>query len=115
MAKKPVFERVADLVVKRHKAIVALWVGVALASLYLNSVYPVDDVLSFSQTDVLPEDTESSIAQDIADAQFPGRIPASGLTIVVVGDNMTTAAARDFVLALDDAVIAASQLGSGQT
>ena len=115
MAKKPLFERIADVVVRRHKAIVVLWIAVALGSLYLNSVYPVDDILSFSQTDVLPEDTESSIAQDIADAQFPGRIPASGLTIVVVGENMTTAAARDFVLALDDAVVAASTLGSGQT
>jgi len=113
--KKGVFGAIASLVLRHHKAIVVAWIVAALGAGYLNAVYPLSDVVTFSQQDALPHDTPSYIAQEIAAEQFPGRIPPSGITVVVVGTNVTEADARDLVLDLDDAVTAAAGLAQGES
>jgi len=113
MAKKGVFDRIASLVLRRYKVLVVAWILAAIGAGYLNSIFPLSDVVSFSQQDALPHDTPSYLAQQIAEEQFPGRSQASGITVVLVGTNVTTAQARDLVLDLDDALTAAAALPDG--
>jgi RND superfamily putative drug exporter len=113
--KKGVFRATARLVLRYPKAIVVAWVFAALAGAALNALFPLSDVVTFSQQDALPHDTPSYLAQQIAAEQFPGRIPPSGVTVVVVGTDVTAPDARDLVLDLDDAVGAAAALGDGET
>lgn len=113
--RKTLFERIADTVLRRYKSIVIIWVITFLGAFYLNSVYPVSDILSFSQEGSLPKDTESYVAQRIADEQFPGRAAASGITIVVVADNVTSPLSRDFAMDLDHAIVQSSSLTEDQS
>ena len=113
MASKGVFDRIARFVLRRYKVILVVWLLAAIGAGYLNSIYPISDVVSFSQQDALPHDTPSYIAQEVAAEQFPGRNQASGVTVVLVGANVTTVTARDLVLDLDGAVTVAGGLDEG--
>ncbi len=109
------FQWIANLVTKRYKLLVAVWILVFLGAVLANQVWRSGDVISFSQTSVLPRDTESARAQDIIDEQFPGQIANSTATIVVVADNTTREIYRWFVVDLHEAIVASSTLGPGES
>src|SRR2546426_26216 len=66
-----IFRVIADLVSKRHKLLVIVWVLVFVGALFANQVWRSGDVVSFSQTASLPQDTESAPAQRILGEQCP--------------------------------------------
>src|SRR4030067_837701 len=70
----------AGVVSRGYKLLVVPWLLVFVGALLANQVWPSGDVISFSQTSVLPRDTESARAQDIIDAQFPGQTANSTAT-----------------------------------
>jgi len=109
------FRVIARLVSKRHRLLVVLWILVFVGALVANQVWRSGDVVSFSQTSSLPQDTESAQAQRIIDAEFPGQASGSSATIVLVAPNVTTPSYRNFTADLHDAIVIASNLSEGQT
>lgn len=110
-----VFRWAAGVVTRHYKGLVVAWVLVFAGALVANQVWPVSNVISFEQTSTLPEDTESAHAQRIIDEQFPGQIANSTATIVLVANDTTTQYYGWFVTDFHDAIVAASQLGEGES
>ncbi len=109
-----IFRWIAGLVTRRYRLFVIVWILVFLGALAANQVWRVGDVVSFSQSSTLPEDTESARAQRIVDEQFPGRLANSSATIVLVAPNVTTSDYRRFVVDLHEAIVSSSSLGGGE-
>lgn len=109
-----VFRWIGRTVTKHYKLIVLAWVLVFAGALLANQMWPVSNVVSYNQTELLPKDTESSIAQNIIDAQFPGALSGSTATVVLVANDTTTQFYRWFVFDLEDAVLASRALSPGQ-
>jgi RND superfamily putative drug exporter len=110
-----VFRWIGGLVTKHFRLLVVLWVLVFAGVLVANQIWPVSDVVSYNQTELLPKDTESSVAQRIIDAQFPGTLANSTATVVLVANDTTTEFYRWFVLDLERAVETSSKLSPGET
>ena len=108
-----VFRWIAGVVTRRYKLLVVAWILLFVGALVANQVWRVEDVVSFSQSATLPEDTESARAQRIVDDEFPGQIANSTATIVVVTENVTSEYYRWFVSDLHDAIVLASSLEDG--
>ncbi len=110
-----VFRWIGNLVTKHFRLLVVLWVLVFAGALLANQVWPVGNVVSYNQTELLPKDTESSVAQRIVNDQFRGAIANNTATIVIVANDTTTEYYRWFVFDLEQAIVASTTLSSGQT
>ncbi len=96
------FGRLANFVVKRHKAIVVFWVVVFAAVIVANQFWSVDEIVSYSLGGFIPKDTESAMADAIIEDQFPsGSLAVSSIVIVIVGQNTTTREVQNFTIDLD--------------
>ncbi len=109
-----VFRWIGNLVTKRYRLLVILWVLVFVGALLANQVWRVGDVVSYNQTELLPKDTESSVAQSIINSEFSGTLANSTATIVIVANDTTTQYYRWFVYDLHEAIVESSTLSSGQ-
>ena len=109
-----VFRWIAKLATRRHRLLLVLWVLVFVGALAANQVWRADDVITYYQSAVLPEDTESAKAQDLVDAQFPGQAANSSATVVVVANNVSLSAYREFVIDLQDTIGAMAALEEGE-
>lgn len=109
-----VFRWIAGFVTKHYRLLVILWVLAFAGGLVANQIWNVNDVISFNQAASLPEDTPSAQAQNIIDLQFPGRVANDSATIVLVANDTTVEFYRWFATDLNDAIVAAAQLGPGQ-
>ncbi len=109
-----VFRWIGSLVTKRYRLLVILWVLVFAGALLANQIWPVGNVVSYNQTELLPKDTESSVAQDIVSQQFPGALSNSTATIVLVANDTTTQYYRWFVFDLEAAILRSTTLASGE-
>ncbi len=109
-----VFRWIGRTVTKHYRLIVLAWVLVFAAALVANQIWPVSSVVSYNQTELLPKDTESSVAQNIVDAQFPGTLSGSSATIVLVANDTTTQYYCWFVFDLQEAVRASTLLPAGE-
>ncbi|HYM40710.1 MAG TPA: MMPL family transporter [Thermoplasmata archaeon] len=108
-----VFRWIGRLVTRHYRLLVLLWVLVFAGALVANQIWPVSNVVSYNQTELLPKDTESSVAQNIIDSQFPGTLANSTATVVLVANDTTTEYYRWFVFDLQRAVEVSSNLTSG--
>src|SRR5512136_78583 len=108
-----VFRWIGSLVTRHFRLVVVLWVLVFVGVLVANQAWPVSSVVSYNQTELLPKDTESSVAQGIIDTQFPGALANSTATVVLVANDTTTEFYRWFVLDLERAVEISSHLSPG--
>ncbi len=109
-----VFRWIGTAVTRHYRLIVLLWVLVFVGALVANQIWPVSSVVSYNQTELLPKDTESSVAQNIIDAQFPGSLSGSTATVVLVANDTTTEYYRWFVFDLEQAVTESTALAAGQ-
>ena len=109
------FRWIAGVVRRRHKLLVLLWILAFVGALLANQVWPVNDVISFSQAASLPQDTESAQAQRIIEEQFPGGTANSSALLVLEADNGTSDYYREFVADLHAVIVSASTLGSGES
>ena len=91
-----------------------VWVLIFVGAFLANQVWRSGDVVSFSQSSSLPQDTESAQAQRIIDAEFPGSGAGSSAAIVVLAHNATSPYYRNFTVDLQAAIVAASKLAPGQ-
>ncbi|UCE81462.1 MAG: MMPL family transporter [Methanobacteriota archaeon] len=97
-----IFARLADVVVKHHKKILALWVIILL--LAVPAITKVGEILAYQESEMVEGDIESLVAQEIVNEQFPTSLANSTLMIVVVGPDVTSSESRDFSLQLGDEV-----------
>ncbi len=110
-----VFRWIGSLVTKHYRFLVVLWVLVFAGALVANQVWPLSDVVSYNQTELLPKDTESAVAQRIVDQEFAGALANSTATIVIVANDTTTEYYRWFVFDLEQAVLNSTALTPGET
>jgi len=110
-----IFRAIASWVTKHYRLFVIAWILLFLGALAANQVWRVGDVVSFSQSSTLPEDTESAQAQRIVEEQFPGRQANSSATIVLVATNVTHAEYRRFVVDLHEAIVRSAALAPGES
>src|SRR3972149_2242072 len=99
-----IFRAIASWVTKHYRLFVIAWILLFLGALAANQVWRVGDVVSFSQSSTLPEDTESAQAQRIVEGQVPGRQGKRKATNVLVATDVTHAEARRLVVDLHEAV-----------
>ncbi len=110
-----IFRWIGNLVTRHYRLLVILWILVFVGALLANQVWRVSDVVSYNQTQLLPKDTESSVAQSIINGEFPGTLANSTATIVIVANDTTTQYYRWFVHDLQQAIVDSSTLSPGQT
>ncbi|MEW5747721.1 MAG: MMPL family transporter [Candidatus Thermoplasmatota archaeon] len=97
-----IFERLADNVVRHHKAIIIIWIA---ALLYIApAITGVSDVLVYQESEMVEGDIESLNAQAIIDEQFPVALANSTLMIVLTGPDVGSPEVRDFCIELGDRV-----------
>jgi RND superfamily putative drug exporter len=95
-----VFDRLANIVTKRYKLIIVIWVVLLLLS--IPAMMSLDGVVSYDSEMVSEDQSESTIAANIIADNFQGSVANSTLIIVLQSDDMTTEEARDFVLELQN-------------
>ena len=103
-----IFAKLADIVVRRHKEILVLWVVILL--LAAPAIVKVGEVLAYQESEMVEGDIESLLAQEIVEEQFPTTLANSTLMIVVIGPDMTSAEARDFSLELGDVIMESDEV-----
>lgn len=109
-----VFRWIGNLVTKHYRLIVLLWILVFAGALVANQIWPVSRVVSYNQTELLPKDTESAVAQRLIDAQFPGRLSGSTATVVLVANDTTSQYYRWFTFDFERAVRESTLLIRGE-
>ncbi len=103
-----IFERLADIVVRRHRMILIAWIVALLA--ISPAITKVNEVLVFQESEMVEGDTESLIAQRIIDEQFPVALANSTIMIVLQGPDIGSTEVRDFCLALGDRATSSDEL-----
>lgn len=96
---KPIFERLAKWIVRRHKAIIVVWIILLLMSIPVLQF--VSDVLVYEEMGFAPEDVESQEAQKLIDEQFPTTVANSTVMIVVESDDIASEEVRDFAIEVE--------------
>ena len=95
-----IFSRLADIVVKRHLAVVIIWLIILSISIPL--VLNPGDIISYQETEFLDDSYESQRASAVIGEQFPSDSSnSSSMVLVVLDDNLTTPAKRDMILQLE--------------
>jgi len=99
-----IFDKLANALTKHYKIVLVLWVLILLIS--VPAIMQVNNVVKYENTGVSFGDYDSVKAQDIISSEFQTSVANSTLVIVLKSDNMTDAGSRDFVLALQQKVLA---------
>jgi RND superfamily putative drug exporter len=97
-----IFERLGNIVVKRYKLILILWVIVLLVCtpVILNA----DQVVTYQQQTMSAGTTDSDKASVILTEQFPTSTANSSMIIIVETDDVSSSQTRDFILSLEHQV-----------
>jgi len=94
------FERLGKTVVRHYKKIIIAWLIILMIS--IPAIINVSDVIAYQETEMVEGSTESLIAQEIIDEQFPISIANSTLMIVIESVNVTSPQVRDFCILLEN-------------
>ena len=87
------YGKLADFIIKRYKLVIIAWLVVLFYAFPL--IFKVNDVVSYSETEVGMNKLEAIKAQNLIDENFPGRIANSTITIVIQNSNVTSEQARN--------------------
>lgn len=87
------YGKLADFIIKRYKLVIIAWLVVLFYAFPL--IFKVNDVVSYSETEVGMNELEAIKAQNLIDDNFPGRIANSTITIVIQNSNVTSEQARN--------------------
>jgi len=97
-----VFDRLAKMVTKRYKLIVAIW-AIALI-LSAPAMLMLNDVVSYDTDMSSAGESESTRATEIIENEFQSSVSNGTLIIVLQSDDMTSGEARDYVLELQQRI-----------
>ena len=103
-----IFDRLGNFVVKRHVWLIIVW---AVVLFYVfPTIFTVNDVISYQETEFLDKDYESKQAGAIISEQFPGGTANSSMILVIVNEDLTSAENRDLLLSLENELKNSSRL-----
>ena len=97
-----IFERLGNIIIKRYKIILILWVIIFLVCvpLIMNS----NQVVTYQQQTFSAGETDSDKASTIINEQFPMSTSNSSMIIVLDTDDVASTQIRDFILKLEHQV-----------
>ena len=94
-----IFERLGNLIVKRYKLILILWVIVFLVCTPL--IMNANQVVTYQQQTISAGQTDSDKASAILNKQFPTSTSNSSIIIVLETDDVSSPQLHDFLLKLE--------------
>ncbi len=94
------FDKLANFIVKRHKAILVMWI--VLLALAVPFAIQISSVISYEETSDLPKDAESERARAMMDERFSDSVSNSSIVVIVKCSNVTDERTRDFTLSLEE-------------
>jgi hypothetical protein len=97
-----IFERLGNIVVKRYKLILVLWVIVFLVCTPL--IMNASQVVTYQQQTLSAGQTDSDKASALLNEQFSTSTSNSSMIIILNTDNVSSPEVRDFILALEHQV-----------
>ncbi|OPY34145.1 MAG: MMPL family protein [Methanomassiliicoccales archaeon PtaU1.Bin124] len=103
-----VFDKLANTITKHYKMVLILWVILLVIS--VPAIMQVNEVVKYESTGVTTGDYDSVKASNIITEEFGSSVANGTLIILLQSDNMTDAAARNYVLALQDKIEASNKL-----
>lgn len=103
-----IFDKLGNFVVKRHVQIIIAWIVILFY--VFPTIFAVNDVISYQETEFLDKDYESKQAGAIISEQFPGGTANSSMLLVLVNEDLTNSQNRDIVLALEAELENSSEL-----
>jgi len=96
------FDKIADLVTRHYKAIIAFWIVALLIS--VPALLRLGSAVNYSTDMGGGVEYESTRASEIISDNFSTSVANSTMIIVIQGDDVTDQATKDFVLALEDRI-----------
>ncbi len=103
-----IFDKLANLVTKRYKLIIAIWIVALLVA--VPAMLSVNNAVSYNTDMTAGQDNESLRVAQIVEKNFQSSVANSTLIIVLQSGNMTDAQARDFVLELQNRLDASQNI-----
>ena len=103
-----IFTKLADVVIKRHKLIIAVWIVVLFYVFPL--VFKINDVVVYQETEVGMEDLEAMRADEIISQDFAGQVSNSTMMIVIQNSNVLSPEVRDFAWGIYEDILNDSRL-----
>ncbi|MEM2839028.1 MAG: MMPL family transporter [Thermoplasmata archaeon] len=103
-----IFDKLGNFVVRRHVELIIAWLVILFY--VFPTIFTVNDVVSYQETEFLDKDYESKQAGAIIKEQFPGETANSSMLIVIVNEDLTSAQNRDLVMALEAEIRNSAQL-----
>jgi RND superfamily putative drug exporter len=103
-----IFDKLANLVTKRYKLIIAIWIVALLVA--VPAMLSVNNAVSYNTDMTAGQDNESLRVAQIIEKNFQSSVANSTLIIVLQSGNMTDAQSRDFVLELQNRLDAAQNI-----
>lgn len=103
-----VFEKIANGLTKHYKLVIAVWIIAPLIS--IPAIMQVDSAVQYQVSFSSGEGYESLRAQEIISSEFQTSVANGTLIVILTAENVTNENARDFVMALQDRILASEDL-----
>ncbi len=97
------FKGLANLVSKRYKAIIVLWILLLIPAVYFAP--QATNIVSYEETQMVPSDLESEVAQRFIDTNFPGSSGQATTLIVLTSSDILDDQARQVVSQISNELI----------
>jgi RND superfamily putative drug exporter len=94
------FSKLADFIIKYYKFVIIAWLIILFYAFPL--IFKINDVVSYSETEVNLNKLEAIKAQNLIDENFPGQIANSTITIIIQNTDVTSSDVRNFSTNLYD-------------
>ncbi|MEM2899375.1 MAG: hypothetical protein QXT63_01145, partial [Thermoplasmata archaeon] len=75
------FDKLADFIIKRHKAILVIWIFILMLSAPF--ITRLGEVISYEDKNDLPKDAESERARSLISERFSDSISNSSIIVVI--------------------------------
>jgi len=94
------FDKLADFIIKKHKAILVIWIFIlALSTPFITRM---GEIITYEDKNDLPKDAESERARVLISERFSDSVSNSSIIVVIKSDNVTDEKSRDFALILKE-------------
>ncbi len=103
-----IFDRIASSITKHYKMVLIIWVIALLVS--VPAMLQVNNVIQYQETQMASGDYESLQAQEVVSQQFQSSVANGTILVVLQANDVTDAASRDFVLALQQRILASNDV-----
>jgi putative drug exporter of the RND superfamily len=103
-----VFDRIASGLTKHYKKVLIVWVIALLLS--VPAMLQVNSVIQYQESQMASGSYESLKAQDVISEQFQSSVANGTILVVIQSNDVTDSASRDFVLTLQQKVLASHDI-----